>query len=235
MKNVLTTAIVMLTCCVTFAKEPKNPLMDSETVVWVGLDYSLVRIIGGSKGPYDFTVPDLIFPGMMEKWNQLFLEERDERVAHALGKRVSIDLSGITERNQTASVSQITLTPGDDDVIEKTHIPLTKIASEVQSYKLKTSNGLGLVFIVDRLVSTKIAQQFAHDAPRERNGGALYIVFFDIATRNVVSSERVVRYVSSAGNFRNFWFGPIKDSDSKLSKYSSSSVPPQSRTGKQGR
>jgi len=196
--------------------------MQSETMVWVGLDYSLVRMIGGSKAQFDFTVPDLIFPGMFEKWNQLFLDERVERVAHLLGKRVSVDVNGISERNVTASASQITLTPGEDDAIEKTHIPPAKIASEVQSYKLKSTGGLGLVFVVDRLVSTKIPPQFAHDVTREQNCGALYIVFFNIATREVISSERVVRRVSSGGSFRNFWFGPIKDSDSTLGKYNSS-------------
>jgi hypothetical protein len=78
-------------------------------------------------------------------------------------------------------------------------VPLTEdnIASAVRSYSLKADKGLGLVFIMDRLVK---AQQT----------GCLYVVFFDIASRKVVSSERVCADAGGAG-FRNYWFKPIKN------------------------
>ena len=38
------------------------------TLVWCGLDYSLVKMIG----TLDFRQPDQIFPGMLLAWNGLF-------------------------------------------------------------------------------------------------------------------------------------------------------------------
>jgi hypothetical protein len=66
-------------------KQKQHPSLDADTVVWVGLDYSMVRMIGGN----DFRVPDVIFPAMLEKWNTLFLDERIELVARAMGKQVA--------------------------------------------------------------------------------------------------------------------------------------------------
>jgi hypothetical protein len=192
-------------------KHSKNPLMASGTVIWAGLDYSMVRMIDGNKSEFGFNVPDAIFPGMLDKWNQLFIDERVERVAKALGKRVSLDIGGVTERNKTATSEQIVLAPGPNDGIADSHITQRDIAVAVQSYKLAEKSGLCLVFIVDRLVNGA-----RHLRP---SGGAVYVVFFDVATREVISATREFHFVSSGGNFRNFWFGPIKETDKKLSKY----------------
>ena len=47
------------------------PLLKSHTVVWVGLDYSMVRMYGTQ----DFRQPEEIFPKMLDSWNSLFLTE----------------------------------------------------------------------------------------------------------------------------------------------------------------
>jgi len=59
--------LLIAVCMVTLAasalgaeKKPQSPLMKSDTVAWVGLDYSLVRMVG----PEDFRNPDAIFPAM---------------------------------------------------------------------------------------------------------------------------------------------------------------------------
>ena len=67
MKRLFIAAILLILGFCVLAKEKpnKHPLMASDTVVWAGLDYSMVRMIGTN----DFKVPDAIFPGMLEKWN----------------------------------------------------------------------------------------------------------------------------------------------------------------------
>ena len=40
--------------------EKRNPLMAKETLVWAGIDYSMIRLVG----PSEFRVPDMIFPEM---------------------------------------------------------------------------------------------------------------------------------------------------------------------------
>ena len=61
----------------------KQLLQSSNAVVWAGLDYSMVRMIGNSD---TIKVPDLIFQNMPEKWNDLFIDERLEGVATSLGR-----------------------------------------------------------------------------------------------------------------------------------------------------
>jgi hypothetical protein len=198
----------------------KNPLMASDTVVWAGLDYSMVRMIGTN----DFQVPDMIFPGMLERWNALFIEERIDKVAHLLGKRVVLDMNGVTKRNKTATTAQIILAPGTKDLIEQSHITSQDIATAVRSYELDRTNGLGLVFIVDRFCERSYVPVPPHQYGSVGvgsiwgGGGAVYVVFFDVATREVISVERQIRAPGGSG-FRNYWFGVIKRVDATLGKY----------------
>lgn len=107
MKKILIITILLIAGFGATADDVKvrQALKSSDSVVWAGLDYSMVRMIGGNNFEYGFQVPDLIFPGMLEKWNQLFLDERIELVANNLGKRISIDIGGVTERNKTATAN----------------------------------------------------------------------------------------------------------------------------------
>jgi hypothetical protein len=175
--------------------------MASDTVVWAGLDYSLVRMIG----PGDFRRPDAIFPGMLEAWNSLFLRERVRKASAALKKRFVPDIGGVTERNKTATAGQITEAQGPDDTVQKSHLSAQNIADAVKAYKLESKSGLGLVFIVDRLVK-----------PQKK--GAVYVVFFDVATREVIVTDRQI-HPASGGGFRNYWFSVVKRTDARLGTY----------------
>jgi hypothetical protein len=126
-------------------------LKSSDSVIWAGLDYSMVRVIGDSQ---NIKVPDLIFQNMPEKWNDVFLDERIEGVAASLGKSVFIDIDGVTERNKTLNTNQVILSPTTVHVaaINESHITKQDIAAAVQSYKMEHKSGIGLVFIVDRMV-----------------------------------------------------------------------------------
>jgi hypothetical protein len=155
---------------------------------------------------------------MLERWDTLFIDERLQKVESALGKLVSVDIGGVTERNKTATVKQIILTPGPTDTIEQSHITQQDIAAEVQSYKLEKTNGLGLVFIVDRLKFYTHAGISPTSRAVRSGEGAVYVVFFDVATREVISAEREVHQAGGNG-FRNLWFGVIKETAKNLSKY----------------
>ena len=184
-------------------KVPPSPLLKSESVAWTGIDYSMVRMIG----PGEFNQPEAIFPGMLDAWNSLFLQERLRFVAKRTKKKVIIDVSGMTEVNKTATSKQIINSPRPDDIIEKSHISSHDIANAVRSYKLEETNGLGAVFIVDRLVKMD-----------KKGQGAVYVVFFDIVSRDVLFTQRQVSKAVGFG-FRNYWFRVIKDAEPALSKY----------------
>ena len=79
-------------------KQPAHPLLKSDTVIWAGLDYSMVRMYGTT----DFRDPDNIFPHFLNSWNALFLRERIKTISSALNKKVETDTEQMAERNKTA-------------------------------------------------------------------------------------------------------------------------------------
>ena len=81
------------------------------------------------------------------------------------------------------------------------------IAKAVKSYKMENKSGLGAVFIVDRLVKQD-----------KKGQGAVYVVYFDVASREVLFTQRKVSNATGFG-FRNYWFRVIKDAEGTLSKY----------------
>jgi hypothetical protein len=197
----------------------RHALNSSNAVVWAGLDYSMMRVVGNTN---DIPVPDLFSQGMPEKWNDLFLDERIEGVANSLKKHISLDISGVTERNKAIDASQNFVNSDDTDCIEKSNVAAKDISDAVRSYKMQHTSGVGLVFIIDRFVYQKTHVQPTYNSPkadRQSYVGAVYVVFFDIATREIISAKREVHYVGNGGSFRNFWFGPIKDTDSTLGRY----------------
>ena len=155
-------------------------------------------------GTLDFREPDQIFPGMLAKWNGLFMTEMMPKL-EGMAKSVESDLDAVTARNEKTSGSQIERTDGTmDEMVRPIHIIDADIAETVRGYKLKHDQGLGLVFIIDRLVKTQ-------------ETGCLYVVFFDIGSRKVLYSERLCEKAGGMG-FRNFWFRPVKAAVGKLPK-----------------
>lgn len=172
----------------------------ADTLVWCGLDYSMVKLIGTA----DFKQPGQIFPGALEQWNALFMKEMLPQL-EAMATSVGSDLGAVQARNEKASAQQIEREDGTrDEKVTPTHITEANIASIVSSYKMKHDKGLGLVFIMDRLV-------------KAQETGCLYVVFFDVATRKVVRTERVCAKAGGMG-FRNYWFSPIKTAIKNLPK-----------------
>ncbi len=177
---------------------PTSPLPKTDTVIWAGLDYSMVRMYGTE----DFKDPAAIFPDYFDKWNALFLQERINTLGAVTGKKVVPDTEHIAERNKLATTNQVIRQDGD--FVGASDITPKDIADAVRSYKLSETSGLGLVFIVDRLVKSQAR-------------GAVYVVYFDVATRNVLVSQRVIAKASGV-SFRNYWFGVIKNAEPALRK-----------------
>jgi hypothetical protein len=170
----------------------------SGPLVWCGLDYTKVKMIG----TMDFRQPEQIFPGMLSAWNGLFMQEMLPHLESMAGS-VESDLAAVQARNEKAGSSQIQHEDGtSDEMVKPTDITERDIAEMVRNYKLKRDQGLGLVFIMDRLVK---AQQ----------KGCLYVVFFDIGSRKVLYSERLCETAAGMG-FRNYWFRPVKTAVAKL-------------------
>jgi len=183
--------------CTAPAAEPAS---SDQMLVWCGLDYSKVRMIGTA----DFRQPEYIFPDMLLAWNGLFMKEMLPEL-ESMAKPVASDLKAVTDLNAKAGPSQIEREDGTrEEKVKPTHITEAAIASAVRAYELKHDRGLGLVFIMDRLV-------------KAQETGCMHVVFFDVATRKVLLSERVCGNAGGIG-FRNYWFRPVKETVRKLPK-----------------
>jgi len=201
MKKLLLAIALMCTLTAPAAdKSDKSALLASDKLIWAGIDYSQALFMG----PGEFDKPETIFPKMLDTWNNLFLQERIRFVEKATGKKVVIDIAGVTKANQSASAKQIINIPDPDDTVEKTRITPEMIAKAVKFYKMDSRSGLGVVFIVDRLIKVN-----------NKGRGAVYVVAFDVATREVIFSQREVHNATGFG-FRNYWFRVIKDSEKAL-------------------
>jgi hypothetical protein len=107
------------------------------------------------------------------------------------------DTKAVEKPNQKPGPSAIVREDGTlAEMVKPTHITDKDIASAVKGYSIKYKQGMGLVFIMDRLVKVQ-------------DTGCLYVVFFDLPSRKVLYSERVCN-PAGGGGFRNFWFKPIR-------------------------
>ncbi len=202
-KRLILLAGALLVGTVGFAADKQgaaaSPLQKADTVIWTGLDYSLVRMYGTQ----DFKDPENIFPRYLDAWNELFLRERIKTISGTLKKPVEVDSEHMADRNKLAKPDQVIRQDGD--LVKETHISSKDIADAVRSYKLSKTSGLGLVFIVDRLVKSE-------------GRGAVYLVLYDISTREGLASERVIAKAGGVA-FRNYWFGVIKNAEPELKKF----------------
>jgi hypothetical protein len=147
-------------------------------------------------GTADFRQPEQIFPGMLSSWNELFIKEMLPKL-ESMAKSVRTDLDAVTTANGGAKSTQIEHKDGSrEEMVTPSDITEADIAAAVKHYKLKNDKGLGLVFVMDRLVK---AQEV----------GCLYVVFFDVDSRKVLRSERLCEKAGGFG-FRNYWFRPVK-------------------------
>lgn len=183
---------IALTAAAAQAKGLPEEAAAADAIVWAGLDYSQVKMFGTQ----DFKDPGAIFPGFLEKWNELFIKEIVPKLGNQFGKSVVVDIDGVTAANRKAKPSQVVQKDGGKELLEASDITPQDIAAAVKAYKMANKTGVGLVLIVDRFVKAEEA-------------GCVYAVFFDVASRKVLSSTRGC-YKAAGFGFRNYWFRPIK-------------------------
>jgi len=172
----------------------------AEAVVWLGLDYSGVQMIGLDA----FNEPDRIFPGFLEDWNRLFLREKLETLSRKLQKPVTIDTGAVEARNRTAGKGQILLEDGNlQRHVEAPRWSEAQVAGMVKGYDVATKRGVGLVFIVERMVKVRGARS-------DRSVGCVWRVFFDLESREILMCHRGCHDAAGFG-FRNYWFNVVKE------------------------
>jgi hypothetical protein len=164
-------------------------MAEPSTVVWYGLDFSAVKLIGseGFSDPYD------IKNRFFRAWNRLIVDEADKYNIKKTFRKTGLEYETtvVEERNKLPNENEL-VTENDYSLKED---DVKKIVKKYKSDKFK--EGLGLVFVMESF--NKRAQS-----------GHMWVTFFDIASGEVILTRR---YSGDARGFglRNYWAGSVYD------------------------
>ncbi len=153
---------------------------------WMGVDYTQVKYIG-EQGTVDAGEMKVCF----NKINQLMLNELEKYDVLRAFHRDSIfnSIGHIVELNQLIDTSKIVTTSG----VVAYAMTIEQAEQMVKDYTLDRDQykGLGVVYVASTI--DKMAESCT-----------FYVVCFDIATRNILFSEKL-RGSASGFGFRNHW------------------------------
>lgn len=156
-----------------------------DKLVWFGIDYTQVQCIEDAEGG-GFTNPNDIVNRMFRSWNGLFITEGDK---YDLQK--AFDKKTVKFNNESVDQLNEDVEPGSLIVDEPKDFSESQLASMIKKYESNQYEGVGLVFIAEQLNKAKEI-------------GVYHIVFFDIASRNILVSKKMSGEAGGFG-FRNYW------------------------------
>lgn len=187
-----------------------NQLTAAPAVVWAGVDYSAAEIYvpetfgnpdekfyfapGG--GLLDvvrrFKSPEEAFTLLTQDWNTMLQNTMFKEFEHVLERNLVADMPA--PEGQTVHKDPYFYSNYE----AKTH-PTTftrdTVAGLVKKYKLKTKDGVGIVFVVERFSA-------------DDKSGCVWPTFFDIKKKEVIDTEQQCEK-PGGGEFRNRWLRPV--------------------------
>jgi len=159
--------------------------LDSDEVVFYGLDFSKSRMVGSFY--FDDIGTKELTGYLFEAWNDLMLIEKDK---YSISKffykdHVKYNFEIVRARNKNVDEENL--------IKDSTHeLDEATIKEVVQAYEdEENKDGLGLIFVVE-----------SFDRIQER--GYIWATFFDIASKEVLLAKRMEGEVGGSSN-RNFW------------------------------
>lgn len=165
----------------------KDFMAESCDVVWFGLDFTQAKMIG-SEG---FNDPVAIKEDYFRKWNHLMINEGEKYdwQKALVVTDLKYDYEVVDKVNETVKVKSL--------VINKSHsVYDDDIASAIKRYEINDfKDAIGVVVVVESF--NKIKEH-----------GTGYIVFFDLDSREVLYSHKLIGEAGGFG-FRNYWAGAI--------------------------
>jgi hypothetical protein len=190
MKFLTTLIISLLNVSSGFSQTVKDIFNPSTQITWLGIDYSHTKIVGamdrfGGKTPVTATeLRDRYFP----EWNMLFIDEPEKYSISKMiyNKNIVNDIKMVTKLNAAYPLDTM-------EVKSSPYYTPDYITSIVSAYPLENKNGIGLIFITECLDKPYAAAYY-------------HVVFFNMATKEVLLHERIQGMVIGAG-IRNYWAG----------------------------
>jgi len=199
MKYLLTSITIIIFSWNSLAQEV-NPAYKTNSVTFLGLDYSAAIFIGSNGFNDPAALNTLCF-----SWNSLFISEQKKyNIQKAFNIRTKYNIPVVNKRNEaTDFTNRIT-----DKDIALPHLTKNDLPSIINGYPDFDEKGVALVFIVD-----------AYNKPEAT--AYYHVVFFNMKTKKVLLTYVVTGEAGGAG-LRNYWANSYHDAILKAgSKYSS--------------
>jgi len=155
-----------------------------KNVVWLGVDFTAAKFTLVTEDP------DVIVNQYLQAINVLIISEQEKfniknffRVAE-----VKNNIGLVNEFN--LKIDPTTLVIFDDYRLD-----MDQVKDVIKKYDVEDKSATGLIFVAENL--NKVSQT-----------GSYYVCFFDLTTKEIIESKRMVGAVSGFG-FRNYWAGTI--------------------------
>ncbi|WP_346320745.1 hypothetical protein [Chitinophaga sp. YIM B06452] len=181
------------------AQTAKNIFDAATPVTYLGVDFTLAKVIGESGSATD--IRDRQFPAIN---NVVVAEPAKYDIAEALRRSaITSDLDQVNARNRTISVQQIkSEIPGDF-----MHLTASEIDKLVGTYDFSGKTGIGVLFVVEGMSKSEKAAN-------------IFVTFINMSNKRVLLTERVTGKAGGFG-FRNYWAKPVEEVLKKIknSKY----------------
>jgi hypothetical protein len=169
---------------VTSFAQNRSKAFSESTVTWYGVDYSLAKFTLITESTQQ--IVSLYLPSI----NDVIVQEQEKyNIRKYFNKsNLNIELDNVNEHNQKIDPAQLAITHASS-------ITQDDVKKLIKSYKTTGKSGMGLVLVAENMnKSTAI--------------GSFYVCFFDLATKEIIDSQRYIGKASGVG-FRNYWAGAV--------------------------
>jgi len=183
---VLVLMLYILGCSTTPEREK---VLSERSVVWMGIDYTLAKFSNIEESP------DAVLEKLSAINNVVVNEGKKYNIKKFFKKsEVTYDLTVVNSNNSKIDPAKL-VTTGIHS------ITLDDAKKLISLYNIKGKTGMGLVFVAENMNKSK-------------KTGSYYVCFFDLATKEIIDSERVQGKASGFG-FRNYWAGSVLEAMKK--------------------
>ena len=162
----------------------KAKASDLTDIVWYGVDFTAAKFTLVAENPA------IIVNQYLNSINTLIITEVEKyNIQKFFNKKEVINsIDMVNENNSRIDPSTLVIT--NDYKLEP-----EKVKDIIKKYDVKEKSGTGLVFIAENLNKTS-------------QTGSYYVCFFDIATKEIIDSRKMVGKAVGIG-FRNYWAGSV--------------------------
>lgn len=179
---------LLLVSTLSFAQS-KDALKDVNDVVFYGIDFSIVGIVGADEDSYKFIESFSKINDLMQREYSKYIKPLDKKTKVNI---VSVDLEAVSEKNAKITSESLNRA-GDIAPIEE-----PAINDVLSGLNIKRTEGYGAILIAEELNKSK-------------NRAIYELVFFDIASKKIITHAKISGQAKGFG-LRNFWANSVGNS-----------------------